>query len=195
MTAFDLASDDDRGTLYKLVVARSDFMEALFAARYVIANVHDPGDELWFPLQDAIVVSYARPFTGNRPLGPLAPEWSVFDDPELQRLHEDLVELRHKTIAHSDAVIRRVLIVPPGVKLGAAPTSASGGVAVSTSKLPLGRFPEIERLCLDIGRRVNAAADELIAAMLAGNDMPSVPTDLLTLEPDDGWDVDTAPSG
>lgn len=195
MTHFDLTSEDDREALYKFVVARSDFTEALFATRYVIANVHDPRDELWFPLQAAIVVSYARPFTGNRPLGPLAPEWSVFDDPELQSLHDDLIELRHKTIAHSDAVIRRVLIVPPGVKLGPAPTSVGGGVAVSTSKLPLARFSEIERLCLDIGRRVNLAADEMTAAMLAANDLPSVPTDLLTLEPDEGWDADKTPSG
>ena len=133
MTDFDLASADDRGTLYKLVVARSDFIEALFTARYVIANVHDPRDELWFPLQDAIVVSYARPFTGNRPLGSPAPEWSVFGDPKLQSLHDDLIELRHKTIAHSDAAIRRVLIVPPGVKLGATPTSVSERVLLDVS--------------------------------------------------------------
>jgi hypothetical protein len=72
----------------------------------------------------------------NRPIGALPPEWP-FEDQDLQRMHDNLIELRHETIAHSDADFRRILIVPPGFVLGAAPVASKGGVAVTTSNHPL----------------------------------------------------------
>jgi hypothetical protein len=57
-----------RRLLYRLAIARSDIRAAHEIAKY--GNEHVPEiNALWIPLQDALVVAYARPFTSNKPFG------------------------------------------------------------------------------------------------------------------------------
>ena len=65
-----------RRTLYKLAMARSSIRSARDIAAYASEKIADEGHALWLPLQDALVVTYARPFTANKPFGPLASRWS-----------------------------------------------------------------------------------------------------------------------
>jgi hypothetical protein len=62
-----LDDEEFKRRLYQLAVARSDLTEAITTVRFMIDNIRGMNHELWIPLQDAMVVSYARPFTGNRP--------------------------------------------------------------------------------------------------------------------------------
>jgi hypothetical protein len=54
-----------RRSLYRLVIARSDIQAAREIARYAESHVRDL-TELWIPLQEALVVAYARPFHSQR---------------------------------------------------------------------------------------------------------------------------------
>jgi hypothetical protein len=175
-------TDDKRQDLHRLVVARSDINEALEVARHIINHVSDERDPLWVPLQDAALVAYARPFTSNRPFGNLPSRYEKFGSPQLQDLHQQILELRHKTIAHSDAEIRSVIVVPRGVPFGPESIGTPGGVVVRTRKLPISLFKDIEAICLDLGRRLNQDADELINKVLASSEIPDHPFDLISGE-------------
>lgn len=91
----DDVSEKDRINLYKIAIAHNDVTEALFTTRLFIKTVQDIRDPNFQPLQDAIVIAYARPFTGNKPYGPLDKKWVTFNDHGLQRLHELLVKTRN----------------------------------------------------------------------------------------------------
>lgn len=67
------------------------------------------------PLQDAFVAAYARPFTSDKPFGPRASRCSKFDDPDKRELHDELLQMLHEVVAHTDASQRSVVIVPPGL--------------------------------------------------------------------------------
>jgi len=173
-------NDIERRDLYRLVVARSDFNEALQSARYGIAHIRDERNPLWAPLQDAALVSYARPFTSNKPFGKLPSRYEQFDSLDLRQLHQQILELRHKTIAHSDLKIRSVIVVPRGVHYGPDEIGTPGGVVVKNRKLPIGVFREIEALCLLVVRRVNEDANVLVERMLTSQDIPDHAFDLIS---------------
>ena len=159
--------------LHRLVVARSDITAALNACRLLIAEVKAVGDDLYRPLLDAIVVSYSRPFTANKPLGSLPAKWSKFSDPRHQHVHDQILKMRHKFVAHSDPYERSVYIVPPYVPIpGAGTHFVDVGVAVRTTAFEVGHFPDIERTCLDLGSRLNAAVDPLLKELYGSRVLP-----------------------
>jgi hypothetical protein len=47
-----------------------------------------------------LICLYARPFTNNRPVGPLSDE---IVPPEEKDVHETIIEIRHKLFAHAEA--------------------------------------------------------------------------------------------
>src|SRR5207249_2371933 len=101
---------------------------------------------------DAIVISYARPFTANKPLGSLPAKWGRFDNSQFQEVHDTLLRLRNKFVAHSDPYERSVFIVPPFVPIAGAGTHfVKVGTGVRTLGLPIEMFPVIEQTCLDLG--------------------------------------------
>ena len=177
-----MMEEHEKQDLYRLLVARSDLTAALAATRYILEHVKRMSDDLWIPLQDAAIISYARPFTANKPFGPLPKAYATFDSPSLQKIHDNVIELRHKTIAHSDAHVRRVVVVPSGVELGPVAAGPKGAVAVSTKKLPLDAYRGLEELCMDVGRRVNKDADLLSDKLLSSERLPDHAFDLMTDE-------------
>jgi len=94
-------------------------------------------------LSTAVVVSCARPFTRNRPDGPLGKRWTQFSDSRLQELHDQLLTLRHQQRAHSDTSVRRVRIVPPGVRLthAIAPADAVAWTLERTTRRVVRGYP------------------------------------------------------
>lgn len=66
MNVFDVP-EKDRINLYKIAIAHNDVTEALFTTRLFTETVKNIRDPNFQPLQDAIVIAYARPFTGNKP--------------------------------------------------------------------------------------------------------------------------------
>lgn len=154
-----------RRLLYQLVAGRSD-IGARQVTTYAREHITDIRDELRLPLQDALVVTYARPFTSNRPIGPLPEEWTRFVDPDHQRLHGELMSMRNKLVAHGDAERRKVVIYPPG------------------AQPPVPRGPTSEAHA-----RLRAAAQDLLQELF-GNIDATVPFDLMTGEqvPARPWD-------
>lgn len=116
-----------RRSLARFALARADITAALQICELLLAQTHMPDhhDAFW-PFHYAVVASYGRPFTDNKPLGALPATWGRFDQPRLQHIHDSVIELRHKTVAHSDLEHRPVIIIAKGTVL------AEGIVAPST---------------------------------------------------------------
>jgi hypothetical protein len=156
--------------LYQLAIARSDITEAMTTCDLMIQHVKDMGDKLYQPLFHAIVVSYARPFTKNQPHGRLPTEWSKFSDPYFQEAHDKIIKARHQYIAHSDEEIRKVLIFPPGARIGETDYKVGDiSLTVRTLGFPLSWFPPIRDLCLDLGGRLDKRVNSLLAELYPYN--------------------------
>jgi hypothetical protein len=160
--------------LYQLAIARSDITEAMTTCDLIIQHVRDMGDKLYLPLFHAIVVSYARPFTQNRPHGRLSAEWATFSDPHFQEAHDKLIKARNQYIAHSDEEIRKVLILPSGAPIGETGLRAGDiSLTVRTLGFSLSWFPSIHDLCLDLGSRMETRVNSLLAELYAGCQLPA----------------------
>ena len=173
-------SDEDKVNLYKIAIAHNDVTEALFTTRLFLKNVKDIKDPNFQPLQDAIVIAYARPFTSNRPHGPMGPRWSRFNDHGLQRLHELIVETRNTLVAHSDKLHRRVQIIPKGTSnIPGIPPNEEVTLTVANKKISMKMFPRIEALCLDLGGRLDKEMFDLLEQLYGDKKLPNEPFDLL----------------
>lgn len=161
-----------RKQFYKIVVARQDIKAALDACKLFLSKVRSMGDDLYFPLLTAIVVCYSRPFSRNKPLGPLPKKWHTFDKPEFTKIHETILDLRDKTIAHSDLAIRKVSILPKGTPIGNSGLTSGLGVIMRDVALPMEIFPRIEAVCLDLGSRLNLEVKKEIRALFGSKDLP-----------------------
>lgn len=179
MAGFDV-SEEDRIKLYKIAIAHNDVTEALFTTRLFMKTVKDIRDPNFQPLQDAIVIAYARPFTRNKPYGPLDKKWEVFSDHGRQRLHELIVDTRNTLIAHSDKLYRKVQIVPDGTSSVPGLSTTKGlGITVGTKKIAMDMFPRIEALCLDLGGRLDTEMFDLLDTLYGDKKLPPEPFDLV----------------
>jgi hypothetical protein len=160
--------------LYKLVVARSDITSAMGTCDLMKKNVDAVGNELYQPLFHAIVIAYARPFTRNKPLGPLSTEWPNFSNPEFQQTHDELIKARHQFIAHSDEEVRRVEIFPHGSSIKETGLKSGGvGVGIRNIAFSLSYFEHIRALCYDLGYRLNRRVEDLLAELYNGQKLPN----------------------
>src|SRR5687767_7278787 len=128
---------NERVALYKLIVARSDISEALFATRLFLNTVKDMSDENYVYLQNSIVTAYGRLFKKSRPHGfsLSEPDWPGFSSKNIRDIHDLLIEHRDKLVAHSDGKYRIVQILPPGISIAPDSSPSVGlGVQVSTTK-------------------------------------------------------------
>jgi hypothetical protein len=158
---------------YQLTIARSDITAALKACDLMIQHVKEIGNDLYQPLFHALVIAYARPFSKNRPLGPLPSEWSKFSNPAFQQMHNDLVSARNQFIAHSDEEIRKVYIYPPGTSLPAGYTAGGVVIAINTLVYDISEFHLMKQLCYDLGSRLNDRTNSLLTELYEGQVLPS----------------------
>jgi hypothetical protein len=172
-----------RRSLYRLAVARTDIGSARAVARYASAHVREFTDELWLPLQDAIIISYARPFSSNEPFGPIPARWRRFDNPSHQQLHDELIRSRNELVAHADASTRSVTIFPPNTRPpvpGLEPRQEPT-LAVHHYRRPPAFFESVRDLCEDLLPRLHVAVQQELRALFG--DVPAVqPFNLLTGE-------------
>ncbi len=68
---------------------------------------------LYLPLLEAIIISYARPFTDNEGVGKLPKKWFQFDSERFAQAHENILKYRNDLVAHTDKNARKIQIVPP----------------------------------------------------------------------------------
>jgi len=98
--------------LHKLAVARLDIIEAQNACEYVINEVNNQGDPMYYPHFVTLVICYARPFTNNNVYGALNKKWSKFPNDAANGMHKQLLDARNTFIAHSDGNVRSMQITP-----------------------------------------------------------------------------------
>ncbi|MBW3670085.1 MAG: hypothetical protein KY432_00265 [Acidobacteria bacterium] len=158
--------------LYRMIVARSDITAALGTCELILDQITDLSDELLAPLYHAVVVSYARPFTANKPHGHLPSKWSKFREERLQRLHDSLIEQRHQYVAHSDADVRTVDIIPPGATIPQFGPAISLGVQVAMRLPDPGYFEDVRELCLNLGSRLNEAVSSELQELYRDMELP-----------------------
>jgi hypothetical protein len=172
-----------RRHLYRLALARHDLQAARRIAALAVeqASEMSEGNDLWIPLQEALVVAYARPFSSNKPFGPLASAWGKFDDPQHQRLHRELLQMRDRLVAHSDASELTVIIFPPRVRwpVGDREPSDRATMAIFHRRPGPSYFSAVAELCEDLATRLHAAVETELQALFGEIDAVS-PFDLLT---------------
>src|SRR5439155_6283753 len=162
--------------LYKLIVAFKDIVEARQACSLFSKTIRSMADDLYYPLLNAIVVCYAKPFVDNKALGPLSSHWRKFSDMRLQETHERLLQFRHDNIAHNDLATAQVQIVPPGAALAGKQTTALGvSWAVTRHVLHLKTFPLIWDAIEDLRVRLMTAIGEEVLILYGLSRLPSEP--------------------
>jgi hypothetical protein len=119
------------------------------------------GDALHNVLTTAVLVGYARPFSKNRPYGPLPTRWGEFSNPRATDFHRQVLTVRNTVLAHSDGSVRAVHVIPPGVKFGALPTVEEIVITVHNRLVPPEWFPHIVDLCRDLLPRMTAEINRL----------------------------------
>jgi len=125
-------------------------------------------------------VYYARPFTKNKPFGPLDRKWGIFNDSLNQEIHNELIRYRHQMVAHSDFNIRKVIVYPKNVALDHQMKfqSSEVSVAVSIKALPLEYFNGIRSVCFDLGYRLNSEIEKECEELFGDESVPAVEIDL-----------------
>lgn len=162
--------------LFKLVVARSDFLISRKTCKIILERVSGFEDELYAPLFHAAVVAYGRPFVDNKTTGVLSRHWTRFSDPHLQKTHDDLLKTRHELVAHSDSSVRSIKIVPPGYRPNESlPASEYVGLTVSSYYYPPQRFVDTFNTCGNLIARLNRRIDELLADLYSDQELPAEP--------------------
>ncbi len=191
---------EQKRLLRKLILAQSDISSADLAADHVIKTVKGKEDKLLPPLTNAVVVSYGRPFSDNKPFGPLPRQWRKFKDSEHQRIHKLIIDMRNTIVAHSDQNARTVLIIPPGhifreapVRLRKADSSPYKeidpnvivnkpmphiGFAASTKGIEPELFPAIRDLCNNLTSRLLDEIDQHLKDLFDGKELPEQPFEL-----------------
>ena len=140
------------------------------------------GEPLYLPLFHATVASYARPFTRNKPFGPLPDKWSRFATERLQKTHDALIDARHTYVAHSDSEVREVQILPPGAAIGSW-RSGTLSVMIKTTWWPLDSFDRVIEVCKDLGTRLDDETHALLDELYSG--VAGVAISPFKLDPDD----------
>lgn len=170
--------------LYKIVVARSDINAAMDACDIMLKEVKDFYEDYkhgkYTPILNAIIICYARPFTNNKPFGPLDKIWSVFSDKRHQEIHYDLIRFRHKMIAHSDFNVRKVIVYPKHVAMDHPMKfqSPEVSVAVSFKALSLEYIKEVRVVCFDLGSRLNSEIKKELEELFGDESVPAVEINL-----------------
>ena len=148
--------------LHKLAIAQADIRGASAATRLLVQLGSRASFDQFYSLNSAVVVCYGRPFSQNRPLGPLPRKWAKFSSPTLQETHDLLIRHRNQVVGHSDASERRVHISVPAISTGRTVEHSVRDIVVSPE-----RFPIVQLLCQDLLRRLSADIETLKVSLFA----------------------------
>ena len=192
VTKFSSKRSEKKKLFHKLVLAQSDmhsayktcelFMEKVWQLEIAkpreIAGFQNP---LYFPLLQALVISYARPFIDNDGLGVLPKKWSKFDDLKFSEAHKLNLKYRNELVAHNDQHIRKVQIVPQNANYVPMPKGKKmfgHGFAIRTYGIDLQQMQIIYRLSSFQAKRLLDEVIKLFDELYKGMDLPNKQFDL-----------------
>lgn len=98
----------------RLVYASSDIRSALETFELILNSKYTSDQSITQSLFAGAIVSYAKPFIGNKEYGALQGKIVSISEIELLKMHNRLVQSRNKVIAHNDKDHVEVIIIPPG---------------------------------------------------------------------------------
>lgn len=158
----DLENIQKRAEIYKLIIAKASIDEAAITAGLVIGNDIDVFHPLYRPLHAAMVIAYGRAFSEMKPLWKIAPEWSQFDNPEDQRVHNALMHQRNTMVGHADHIPNRVLVHPKGAVMDDGEILARVQNDIGTNYIPPEDFTYVQRVAGGlVGRMSIAISDKM----------------------------------
>lgn len=142
-----------RRRLCRFALALSDLSASTQSCDLMLTERPGMGGAHYWAYHTAIVASYGRPFTENKPLGRI-PASSVLRTltPEQLELHDELLENRNSVAAHSDLRARPVYYMPKGAKMG------ETGMRSERSALSAARRPLRSSIVHSAGLRVAKAS-------------------------------------
>lgn len=168
--------------LYKLIIARDSITAAAEAVQLAVRLKVDQNHPLFNSLCRDVISSYGRPFTDMKPFGRLPSKWEHFGDDDLQRVHNMLMEHRHKGVAHTDFIEGRVVFYPPNHPRPGGSTSPTISHEVLTQFYAPTAYPHILKLCGNLVGRLTAEINSLVENIYGnGSNLPG-PTELITQE-------------
>lgn len=85
---------------YKMEVANYSFTAVRDGIRRVLEQKIQITSPEYYPIAVGLICIYARPFTNNKPVGPLTDE---IVPPDHKNFHALILDIRHKLFAHADA--------------------------------------------------------------------------------------------
>lgn len=156
----DLENIQKRAEIYKLTIAKSSIDEAAITAGLIIGKKIDVSHPLYRPLHAAMVVAYGRAFSEMKPLWKIAPEWSLFDNPEDQRVHNALMNQRNTMVGHADHIPSRILVHPKGALMDNGEILARVQTDIGTNYIPPEDFTYIQRTAGSLVARMSIAISE-----------------------------------
>ena len=187
ITKFSNKRSRRKKLLQKLVLAHTDIHSAYKTCELFLEKVAAGQDSkntvkvgldnpLYLPLLEAIIISYARPFTDNDRLGVLPKQWSSFEDDQLDEAHKFILKYRNELVAHSDHTVRKIQIFSPNANFGPMPKGKKmngPGFGVSTFWIPLHRVQTFHRLCAVQGQRLITEAMKMLDELYGGMELPN----------------------
>jgi hypothetical protein len=90
--------------LRRLCWGEADIRSARELCEWMLSHSGEYTDRFRRGLEAGIVITYCRPFGGNRGLGPLPAKFSRFTDHGLERFHKKLLDSRNYIVAHNDRI-------------------------------------------------------------------------------------------
>lgn len=158
----DLENTKKRAEIYKLSIAKASIEEAAITAGLVIGNAIDAHHPLYPPLHAAMVIAYGRAFSEMKPLWKIAPEWSQFDNPEDQRVHNALMNQRNTMVGHADHIPGKILVHPKGAVMEDGEVLTRVQTDIGTNYIPPEDFVYVQRTAGSlVGRMEIAISDQM----------------------------------
>lgn len=148
-----------RRELARLGIARADIEATLQLCDAAIQSQLVDNTPLYWAFHNAVVVSYARPFSENYGIGALSTKWHTFSCDRLQVHHRLILDLRDEVVAHADLRRRPIHLVGRGTLLPDGHVTEAPMVAVARVGLNTDSYEAVRELCLDLLPRLNAAFD------------------------------------
>jgi hypothetical protein len=183
-TRFCKTRTEKKRELNKLILAHSDVYAAFKTCEHFLAIIRPhaasnpskyPGMDhpLYFPLIEAIVISYSRPFTPNDSLGELKKEWHKFPDARLQDAHRRILQARNELVAHSDMVVRKVVIQPPGDSRVEGYRSVGVGYGIKGYWFTVNQVKTFSATAGNLAKRLHEATEQLLEDLYDGMELPA----------------------
>jgi hypothetical protein len=89
-------------SLWRMEFAHQTFQAVRVGIEHFFKRKLHSQEPEYYPMTVGLICLYARPFTNNRPVGPLSEDLVPL---EHLALHREIIKIRHKLFAHGDASV------------------------------------------------------------------------------------------